>query len=151
MGIFTRVFGTQMEKDLATRAERIIERNIDATFNRFVDLDKARDQLHILRNEKATLSEDIAREKLDLKHKLGLERMRQQQDAEIAKERLDALREAIGAEKDLAVKAARFEAKEEALTETRAQLVEFQDRQEKMIEHLLEALPTAELFKQVRD
>jgi len=149
MGIFTKIFGTQIEKELAQRAEQIIERNITNTFNRFVELDKARDQLHILRNEKATLAEDIAREKLDLKHKIGLERMRQKQEAEIAQERLDTQRKAIGAEKDLAVKAARFEAKEEALKETRVQMNEFQDRQEKMIEHLLEALPTAELFKTV--
>jgi len=149
MGIFTKIFGTQIEKDLAGAVERVVEDKLRATLQNFGRVDGLQDTIRALQSQKISLSEDIAREKLDLKHKLGLERMRQQQEAEIAKERLQVQREAIGAERDLAVKAARFEAKEEALEESRQMMDAFQDRQEKMIEHLLEALPSAELFKTV--
>ena len=149
MGIFTKIFGSQIEKDLAANAEKAVEKTVFECFQKFDRLEVMQGQLWELKREKETLSEDIAREKLDLKHKLGLERMRQQQEAEIAKERLQAQREAIGAERDLAVQGARFEAKAEALEESRQMMDAFQDRQEKMIEHLLEALPSAELFKTV--
>jgi len=149
MGIFTKLFGSKIEKDLAEGAEASVNRTIRETFARFADVEGMNDQLQVLKQQKATLSEDIAREKLELRHKLGLERMRQAQEAEIASERLEAQKEAIETERDLAIQAARFEAKKEAMEETREAMKEFQDRQETMIQSLLEALPTAEIFKKI--
>lgn len=149
MGIFTRIFGTQMEVDLARRAEKVVERTVFETFQRFASLEEMQSKLQQVKLAKDSLSEEIAREKLDMKHKLGLERMRQEQEAEMAQERLDAQREQIEDEKDLAMATARFEAKEEALKESKEMMDGFQDRQEEMIKMLLKRLPSAEIFANV--
>jgi len=149
MGIFTKIFGSASEVAIASAVERVLEDKLRDTIRDFANVGNLTEVIHTLKQQRAMLADEIAREKLDLKHKLGLERMRQEQDAEIAKERLQAQREAIEGERDLAVQAARFEAKAEALEETQEQLSKFTDRQEKMIESLLGALPTAELFKTV--
>ena len=107
---------------------------VEPTFQKFDRLEVMRDQLHSLKREYNTLEEDIDREKLDMKHKLGLERMRQEQEAEMAEEKLDAQRSQMEDERDLVMAKARFEAKEEALSESREMMDDFQDRQEKMIE-----------------
>lgn len=110
-----------------------------------------------LKREKQTLTADIDRERIDMKDKaerdetemkfkLGLERMRQEQDAELAKTDLQAQRLRIAADQKLAVETARLQAKTEAAEEAREQMADFQERQEKMIDSLLKALPTAELF-----
>ncbi len=146
MGIFTKFFGSTSEVAIAGAVERVLDAKLRDTIKTFTDLDAAKTQLSVIEERYTLMEIEIAREKLDLKHKLGLERQRQEQEAEIAKERLESQREAIEAEKDLAVQSARFEAKAEALEETRASVTKMMDRQESMIESLLGALPTAELF-----
>jgi len=150
MGIFTRIFGSQSEVAIARAVERVVEDKLRATIQTFATYDGLKASLQILKLEKASLEETIAREKLDMKHKLGLERMRQEQEAEMAEERLDAQRSQMEDERDLVMAKARFEAKEEALSESREMMSEFQDRQEKMIESLLKALPSAEIFASVK-
>jgi len=149
MGIFTRIFGSQSEVAIARAVERVVEDKLRETIHSFSQVDSLQGQLQELKRQRDTLFEDIEREKLDMKHKLGLERMRQEQEHEIANKRLDSLREQIEDEKELATKIARFEAKEEALVESREMMDSFQDRQEKMIESLLKALPSAEIFASV--
>ena len=149
MGVFTRIFGSASEGAIANAVERVLEDKLYDTIRTFTNLDTANERLRSINTQYKVLEETIAREKLDMKHKLGLERMRQEQEAEIAKERLEAQKDAIEAEKDLAVQAARFEAKAEALTETRETMKEFQETQKEMIESLLKALPSAEIFAKV--
>ena len=58
--------------------------------------------------------------------------------------------EGDAADVDLAVKAAKLEAKTEATEEARKMMNEFQDRQEKMIDSLLKALPSAEILMKAK-
>ena len=149
MGIFTRWFGSQSEVAIARAVERVVEDKLRATLTSFSNVEGLRNLVDDLKRQKATLSEDIAREKLDMKHKLGLERMRQEQEAEMAQEKLKAERDRLGDERDLVMSKARFEAKEEALKESREMMDAFQDRQEEMIKMLLKRLPSAEIFASV--
>lgn len=149
MGIFTRIFGSQSEVAIARAVERVVEDKLKETIQSFSAVGRLESQVRNLMDEKANLTETIAREKLDMKHKLGLERMRQQSEAEMAQERLEVQREQIEDEKDLAMATARFEAKEEALAESRTMMDGFQDRQEAMIKMLLKRLPSAEIFASI--
>jgi len=146
MGIFTRIFGSASEVAIASAVERVLEDRLRETLLSFGRVDTLEARLRELRREKETLEETITREKLDMKHKLGLERMRQQQEAEMALDKVEALRGMLDDEKDLAMATARFEAKEEALKESKEMMDGFQDRQEDMIKMLLKRLPSAELF-----
>ena len=157
MGIFTKLFGSQIEVDVQNTVERVMNQKLNETMTAFGTIDeltaqkaKLGDELYGMRREKETLADDMAREELAVKHKLGLERMRQEQEAEMAAKELDAQRARISADRDLAVKSAKLEAKTEATEEARAMMNEFQDRQEKMIDSLLKALPSAEILMKAK-
>lgn len=122
----------------------------------FKDLDalraeKARleDRVAELGDEMTTARRDIAREREEVEFQLGLEQRRSEQDQKFAGEELTVAREQLEAEKLVAVREAKVEAREEALTVGAALQTEALGRQEKLIETLTEALPKAELLAKV--
>ncbi len=151
MGFFT---GWLRQRDAVAAIEEVIDRKMRETVSALNSIDGlaqekivVESELSELRREHKHLSEDIERERLDVKYKLGLEKMRQEQEARIAQERLQNQRDQIEAEKSVAVREARLTAKEEATEEARVQMREFQDRQERMIGQLLDALPSAKIIQ----
>lgn len=150
MGVFS---GWWRQRDVMNAVEQIIDTKLRESVTALMTVDELVErrtelelEVHRLGEEKADLQSSIERERLDIQHKLGLEKMRQQQDAEIAQERLTALREDVEREKEIAIREARLVAKEEAIGEARQQMREFLDRQESMIGQLLQAVPKAEIF-----
>ncbi len=152
---FTRLFQNDNYAQAVSAVEEVVDRKLRETVSVLNSVDGLvqekmvlESELDQLRRDSANLSSDIARERTDVSFKLGLEKLRQQQDAQIAQQQLQHQRDQIEAEKAVAIREARLAAKEEATEEARQQMRAFQDRQERMIGQLLEALPSAKIIQQ---
>lgn len=100
-----------------------------------------------IKREREEMQAEIKRERLSVEHKLGLEKMRQEQDAKLAEAEVEAQRRRITTEMELAVREARLEAQAAATEEAREQMGAFLDRQERMIDTLLGAVPSAQFLQ----
>jgi DNA-binding protein YbaB len=162
MHIFTRFFRSKIEVDVENAVARVVERKLEEVIGAFENVDvltaersdadarrlDLESQIAGLEREAATLQEDMAveraqgaRDKLDVDHKLGLDKIRIEADGERAAKDLAAERRNMQAEQKVAVQSATLEAKTEAAKEAREQMKALMDRQENMIEKLLEAQP----------
>ncbi len=153
---FRRGAGDRFSKGLEDALDSMLDRRVAEwrdDLRAFRDVDKLRaqrndlqDQVDVLSKKMAVARDDIERERQEIEFDLGLEKRRQAQDHDFAQEELGGQRKSLEAEKDLAVRSARIEAREEALKVAAEQNTEFLDRQEKMIETLVAALPKAEIL-----
>lgn len=155
MHMFTRFFRSKIEVDVENAVAKVVERKLGETLDAFRGVEKLtqeraslRDQLAGLKNEKAHIAEEmererekVKRERLDIDHKLGLDKMRIEQEADLSQRSLDAEREQMKAANEVAVQSAILKAQSEAAEEARNQMKELMDRQEEMIGKLLDAQP----------
>ncbi len=162
MHIFTRFFRSKIEVDVENAVARVVEKKLEEVIGAFENVDvltaersdadarrlDLESQIAGLERDAATLQEDMAveraqgvRDKLDVDHKLGLDKIRIEADGERAQKDLAAERRQMQAEQKVAVQSAELAAKKEAAEEARDQMRSLMDRQEKMIEKLLEAQP----------
>ena len=146
MNFFSRFFKSQAEVAAERAVEDILSRQLKESISAIENVANLTQRVVRLTTEKDELETSISRRELDMKHKLGLERLRQEGEATLATDKLDALREQIEGERDLAVQAARFEAKSEAADEAREAMEEFRTSQDELIGRLLKALPSAEFM-----
>ena len=112
--------------------------------------DKLQKQVTELGSQMADARDEIDRERDEIEFNLGLEKRRQQQDADFAHEGLEHQRLQLDSEKEVAVRLARLEAREEALKETAEQQQMFLDKQAELIETLTDALPKAEILARLK-
>lgn len=157
MGLFTKLFGTQIELDIASSIERVMEGKLREAFAAIGSVEelasqkaKLTSELHRLQREKETLSEDMTREKLTMEHKLGLERRRQEQDAGLAAAAIDAERVHLKSVMEIGIREAKVEAREEALKETRELMGEQIEGLTGLVDTLTKALPSAEIIAKVK-
>lgn len=151
LGLFS---GWWRNRDVTASVERLLDDRLSETVTAINSVGALTEERHRLleeitglRAEIDNLNEELAteratieRDRLGVEHKLGLEKVRQQQDAELAQKELDAARAQINMERDLAIKEARLPAAVEALAmEIAAKLHVAQ----KLI------LPTAEFYRDV--
>jgi len=148
MSIFSRWW---RERDVTAAVESVLDSKLRDTITSLRSVDELmeqklelRESLDTMRREKETLATDIERERLAMQHKLGLEALRQKAEAEIAAREIASERKTMKEEQDVAVRAATLKAKTDATKEARDQMLELQDRQERMISKLMEALPNAQ-------
>ncbi len=160
--LFTKFFRSKIEVDVENAVARVVEKKLEEVIGAFEnvdnltaersDADKRRldleSQIAGLEREAATLQEDMAveraqgaRDKLDVDHKLGLDKIRIESDEKRSQKDLAAERRQMQAEQKVAVQSAELEAKKEAAEEAREQMKSLMDRQENMIEKLLDAQP----------
>ena len=150
MGIFS---GFWRQRDVLRAVESVLDSRLRETVTSLQSLDELVDQkaelleeLDNIRRAHDGLAADIAIERRDIEHKLGLESLRQKQEAEMAALELASQKKLMAEEKRVAIDQARLEAKIEATEEARRQMAEFQNRQERMIGQLMDALPKATHF-----
>ena len=122
----------------------------------FRDMDSLRASKRRLEDQVASLTEDmdsarrdIHRERKEMEFDLGLEKQRRDQEQEFAEQRLTEAEARLGAEKDVAIREASVQAREEALTDGSAQSKLFLDKQAELIETLTDALPKAEILARI--
>ena len=77
MGLFKKLFGSQIEVDVQNTVERVMAQKLNETMTAFGTIDqltaqkaKLGDELYEMRRQKETLADDMAREELAVKHKL---------------------------------------------------------------------------------
>lgn len=155
-GWFRRGSGDRYAKGLEDALDSMLDRKVAEwrdDLQAFKDVDTLRaqrnklvDQVDSLAVEIEKARKDVEREREEIEFDLGLEKRRQEQDHSFAQEELENQRKSFEAEKDLAVRGARIEAREEALKVAAEQNTEFLDRQEEMIKTLVKALPKAEIL-----
>jgi len=145
-GLFREKSVTEVAVEDAVR--RVLKEYSEATTEEIAALGTIRK----LRNEKEKLTEQISDLKLEnrqtereINHKLGLAKLRQEAEAELADGRLDAREEQMDKMRDVAVGEAKIAAREEAMKKADELLGEQVKRMERMVDTLVKALPSAEM------
>ncbi len=175
MGLFHKLFGSQIETDVGRAVERVMHQKLHETLTAFSSLDelteakgRLQEEVAGLRRAKTTLAADVAderkkmeealgdmaattaRDKLNVEHALGLERMRMEQEQKVAEQELRNQRTLLEAEKGIGIREAKVEAKEEATKEAR----DLMDKQiaglTGLVDTLTEALPSAKIITRIK-
>ena len=157
---FRRGTGDRYAKGLEDAMDSMLDRKVAEwrdDLQAFKDVDSLRaerdslvEQVDALAETMESARQDVEYERHEIEFKLGLEKRRQEQDAEFAQESLDHQRGQLDSEKEVAVRLARVEAREEALKETAEQQQMFLDKQAELIETLTDALPKAEILARLK-
>lgn len=140
---------SKIEKAVEVAIERVLREHANATTEEIAALGTIRQlraQKERLENEIAELKLQHRQEEREIEHKVGLAKLRQEAEAEIAYEKLEAREEQLEAEKEVAVKEARVAAREEAMARAEELQGEHLARMEKMVGVLVAALPKAEML-----
>jgi hypothetical protein len=140
---------TKIEKAVESAIERVLKEHANATTEEIAALGTIRK----LRAERDRLTEDIAElnrkkreDEREIQHKLGLAKLRQEAEAELAEKKLGAREQQLEKEQAVAVKEARVAAKEEAMKRADELLGQQVERMEKLVDTLVAALPKAEMI-----
>ena len=153
---FRRGAGDRLSKGLEDALDSMLDRKVAEwrdDLQAFKDVDSLRaerdrlqDQVDDLDDTMQEAKDALAREREEIEFKLGLEKRRRDQEHEFAEAGLERQRTELESEKLLAVRAAKIEAREEALEVAAKQNQDFLGRQEKLIETLTDALPKAKIL-----
>lgn len=151
MSIF-RTETTKIEAAVEAAIERVLKEHASATTDEITALGTIRK----LRTERDNLTEDISdlkvrhkQEEREIEHKLGLARLRQEAEAELAEDKMDAREKQMTAMQSVAVGEAKVAAKEEAMAKADELLGAQVERMERLVDTLVKALPTAELVASI--
>ena len=143
---------TKLEEAVESAIERVLREHANATTEEIAALGTIRQ----LRTQRDKLTDDIAELKLkqsqaerEIEHKLGLARLRQTAESDIAEAKLEAREKQMEALQEVAVGEAKIAAKEEAMKRADELLGEQVERMERLVDTLVEALPTASLVAEV--
>ena len=143
MGIFSRK--SSVEKSISDSVERVIVKYLTSAENEIKTFLQAGNleervktlttQLSSLQIEKSRIEEDFTRREREIEHKLGLEKLRQEQDLELGlREQSIKIKE-----ENLTADKARFEAQMKFMTE---RMSKENDHLKAMMEDILAKLPT---------
>jgi hypothetical protein len=102
-----------------------------------------------LEKKLADLKEKQTREEREIEHKIGLHRLRQEEEERLAKERLAAREKQLKEEAKVLAREGKVEAREEAMKRADELLGEQVARMERLVETLVKMLPSAEIYTEV--
>lgn len=143
---------TKIEDAVESAIGRVLKEHASATTDELAALGTIRK----LRTERDKLTDSIAELELkhaqsdrEIEHKLGLARIRQEAESDIAEQKLEAREEQMVAMQAVAVGEAKVAAKEEAMKKADELLGAQVERMERLVDTLVKALPTAELVSTV--